>query len=114
MQYLCFVYIELKMAKRSFTIEKCEIKMDGVSRFESSTPSGAAAKASRRIFEQISDKKKDEIRFSLRETTQGSKNKLYRYIGIKRTLAEPKIVNIAGSQVVYNHEYKVKSCRVNV
>lgn len=103
------------MSKRSFTIEKSEVNLGNmVSRFESSTPSGAAAKAARRIFEKISDPKKDEIRFSLRETTQGSANKMYRYIGIKNKLAVPKVVNIAGNQVVYNHEYKVKSCRVNI
>ena len=100
--------------KRSFTIDNCEAKISGQTRFISKTPSAAAAKAARRIFKEVTNPKKDEIRFTLRETTQGSAGKLYRYIGIKRKLAEPKVVSIAGTNVTYTHTYHVKSCRLDI
>jgi hypothetical protein len=102
--------------KRFFTIDNSEIALSGNSRYESKTPGAAAAKAARRLFKESASKKstkmKDEIRFTLRETTQGSSGKLFRYIGIKRKLDEPKVVSIAGTNVTYTHTYHVKSCKI--
>lgn len=99
--------------KRSFTVDNCEVKISGSTRFLSKTPSSAAAKAARRIFKEVSNPKKEEVRFTLRETTQGSTGKLYRYIGIKKKLEQPKVVSIAGTNVTYTHTYHVKSCRLD-
>jgi len=98
---------------RSFTVEKSEVKTASESpRYVSKTPSGAAAKAARRIFAEIKDTKKTEVRFTIRETTLGSANKEYRYIGIRQKLEKPKVVAIAGKEISITHEFKVKSCRI--
>ena len=97
--------------KRSFAIEKSEVSISTESRFISRTPYAAAAKAARRIFE-VAPAKKQEVRFVLRETTQGSTGKAFKYIGIKEKLSKPRVVSIAGNDVVYNHKYTVKSCKV--
>jgi hypothetical protein len=98
--------------KRSFTIEDSEVPVPGSTRFISSSPSGAAAKAARRVFKEIKNAKKTEVRLTLRETTQGSAGKSFRYIGIKEKLDEPKVVAINGSSITYTHSYKVKSCNI--
>lgn len=84
---------------------------DSSSRYIARTPLAAAAKAARRIFSNVTGNKK-EIRFTLRETTQESKGKLYKYIAIKEKLSTPKVVNLNGNEITYNHSYKVKSCKI--
>ncbi len=102
----------MESGQRSFTIEQSEIKMgESSSRYIARTPLAAAAKAARRIFANVTGKKK-EVRFTLRETTQDSKAKLYKYIALKEKLDTPKIVKLAGNDVTYNHTYKVKSCKI--
>jgi len=99
---------------RSFTIDKCEVTLSSeTSRYISKTPAGAAAKAARRIFSSIKNTKKEEVRFTLRETTQGSSGKMYRYIGIREKFDEPKIIRISGKDVAITHKFKVKSCRLD-
>jgi len=98
--------------KRSFTIENSEVPVPGSTRFLSSSPGGAAAKAARRVFNEVKSAKKSEVRFTLRETTQGSAGKSFRYIGVKEKLNEPKVVSINGSSITYTHSYKVKSCNL--
>lgn len=101
-------------SQRSFTIEKCEVSTSSdSSRYISKTPGGAAAKAARRIFAGIKNVKKTEVRFTIRETTQGSTGKMYRYIGIREKLDKPKIVVIAGKEVPIKHKFTVKSCRLD-
>jgi hypothetical protein len=100
---------------RSFTVEKSEVSLPSDSpRFISKTPSGAAAKIARRMFAALKGKNKgkEELRFTIRETTQGTSGKLYRYIGIREKLAQPKVTVIAGKEIVRTHSYKVKSCRL--
>jgi hypothetical protein len=103
--------------KRSFTIESAEIKvpLQYQGRFESKTPSGAAAKATRRLFQFLKEdnptSKKSEIRFVLRETTQGSAKKEYHYIGIKRALETPREITRGSATITVTHEYKVKACQ---
>lgn len=102
----------MESGQRSFTIEQSEIKMpEASSRYIGRSPIAAAAKAARRIFANTSVNKR-EVRFNLRETTQGSAGKTYRYIGVKEKLATPKVVTLNGNEVTYNHSYKVKSCKV--
>ncbi len=98
---------------RSFTVEKSEVKTASESpRYVSKTPGAAAAKAARRIFAEIKDAKKTEVRFSIRETTQDSAKKEYKYIGIRQKLDKPKVLAIAGKDISITHEFKVKSCRI--
>ena len=99
---------------RSFTIEKSEVHLpdDATSRYISKTPSGAASKAARRLFTLTKDNKV-EIRFTLRETTQGSNGKMYRYIGIRQKFDNPKVVSLGGKEVSYSQIVKVKSCRMD-
>jgi len=99
--------------KRSFTVVKNEGAALKDTRYVSSAPYSAAAKAARRLFAELPAKStKDEIRFTIRETTQGSAAKEFRYVALKRQLDKPKVVLIAGTTVTYHHEYKVKSCRI--
>jgi hypothetical protein len=103
----------MEAGKRSFTIDQSEVKLgeDSSSRYIARTPLAAAAKAARRIFANVTGKKQ-EVRFTLRETTQDSKGKLYKYIALKQKLDKPKVVNLNGNEVTYNHTYKVKSCKI--
>jgi len=102
----------MESGQRSFTIEQSEIKLgDTSSRYIARTPLAAASKAARRIFANITGNKK-EVRFTLRETTQDSKGKMYKYIALKQKLDKPKVVNLNGTEVTYNHSYKVKSCKI--
>lgn len=102
--------------KRSFTIESAEIKLpeNYQGRFESKTPGGAALKATRRLFQILKDSssksRKTEIRFVLRETTQGSEKREYHYIGMKRKLSTPLQFPRGDVTITVSHEYKVKSC----
>jgi len=104
----------MEKSDRSFTIHKCEVAMPSeTSRYISKTPAGAAAKAARRIFASVKNTKKEQIRFTIRETTQGSAGKMYRYIGLREKFAEPKVINIGGKEVSITHNFKVKSCRLD-
>jgi hypothetical protein len=104
--------------KRNFTIESAEIKLpeDYQGRFESRTPGGAALKAARRLFAIAAKlrgaaKKKENIRFVLRETTIGSAKKEYNYIAMKRKLDAPVDITRGDVTITVTHEYKVKSCK---
>lgn len=104
----------MNTSDRSFTIIKCEVEIPSDNpRYVSKTPGSAAAKAARRIFASIKNKTKHEVRFTLKETTQGSSGKLFRYIGLKEKLSEPKVTVIAGKEIVRTHVFKVKSCRLD-
>lgn len=104
----------MNSADRSFTIVDCEVKSPSDNpRYVSKTPGGAAAKAARRIFATIKNKSKNQVRFTLKETTQGSAGNQYRYIGMKEKLAEPKVTVLAGKEIIRTHVFKVKSCRLD-
>ncbi len=104
----------MEKAERSFTVIKSEVGMPSESsRYISKTPSGAAAKAARRIFDNAKSAKKTEIRFTIQETTQGSANKMYRYIGKREKFDKPKIVVLAGKEIPITHKFSVKSCRLD-
>lgn len=96
------------MTERFFTVEKSEIDKTG-GRYSSSGPYNAAAKAARALFKEA-PAKKSEIRFTLRETTQGSQGKSYTYIGVKTKLAHPKVIVRGDKEIKIKHEYSVKSC----
>jgi hypothetical protein len=97
--------------KRSFTVEDSEVKVTANTRYKSTTPRGAALKAVRHMYDNGATKK--EIKFTIRETTQGSDKKEYSYYGAKFDLKTPKEVKIGNTTVTYNHVYEVRRCGPN-
>lgn len=105
----------IEMSKRSFTVESAtglNIPQNASMRYISSTPYAAAAKATRRLYSLADDQKKklSQIRFILRETTQGMGSKTFKYIGVRRKYDKPVVVSLNGKEIVYNYGYNVKSC----
>lgn len=96
---------------RSFTIEKSDIGETG-GRFMGNEPYQVASKVARSLFKSASEhkKKKTEIRFTIRETTEGSAKKLFTYIGMKKSLHKPIIVKRGDTEIKIRHTYHVKSC----
>lgn len=98
----------MKGDKRSFTIDHAEVSVKEGGRFISTGPWNAAKKAIKQIYQEGAKKK--EIRFTLRETTQGSAGKEYAYIGAKFKLETPKVLRLGSSEITYNYEYEVRRC----
>jgi hypothetical protein len=101
--------------KRHFVIEASSIKLpkgyQGL--FESSSPYSAASKAAHSIF-RLSKTKKTSVSFTIRESTQGSKKKEYKYTGTKTKYATPKDTgrkDAAGKPILAKHEYSIKSAK---
>lgn len=95
---------------RSFTVESSEIGVSG-GRYMAKSPYNAAVKAARMLFREQTGKK-TKIRFKLKETTRDSVGKTFEYIGVKSTLAEPKVVVRGNSEITITHSYSVKSCKL--
>jgi hypothetical protein len=90
---------------RNFTVEFCELlDMGGI--FKGRSPGQAARKATRKLF-KISPNKK-EIKFTLREMTQGSEKKQYKYVGTKKVLDVPKVIQRGPITITVTTEYLVK------
>ena len=90
---------------RNFTVEFCELlNMGGI--FKGKTPGQAARKAARKLF-KISPKKK-QIKFVLREMTQGSEKKEYKYVATKNVLDTPKVIQRGPVTITVTTEYIVK------
>ncbi len=90
--------------KRSFTIIDFPKKGSEYGRYLANTPQRAASKAFTqlaRIINLKNENNKNHMVFSIRETSQGSDNKIYTYIGTRVELAEPIVKTIAGKKVVY-------------
>lgn len=102
------------MSKRSFTIDHAEVPTTDFSnsRFESREPRGAAMKAARRLFDIFPKKK--EIKFTIRETTQGSAGRKYTYYGLREKLEKPVVLQLGDREVTYEHKYKVRSCGMTI
>lgn len=96
------------MSERFFTVESSETHKTG-GRYSGSTPSSAAVKAARVLFREHGGKKK-EIRFTIRETTQGSEGKSFTYIGEKTKLRKPRVIIRGDTEIKIKHVYSVKSC----
>lgn len=103
--------------KRSFAISSAEIPLPSnyQGRFESKVPRNAGLKAARRLFEIAGESrkfaKKEEIRFTLRETTAGSNNREFHYIGVKHKLDTPKEIKRGDVVITVAHEYNVRVCK---
>lgn len=105
----------IEVSKRSFTVESASgitIPNDATMRYISKTPYAAAAKATKRLY-SLADKQKKkpkQIRFVLRETTQGAGSKTYTYIGTRQHYETPVVISLNGKNVTYKHYYDVRSC----
>lgn len=98
------------MSTRTFTIESSETNVRG-GRYTGKSPYTVALKAARALFRDASvGANKKQIRFSLRETTRGSTNNTYTYIGEREKLPEEKIIVRGDKQIRITHTYRVKSC----
>ncbi len=96
--------------ERFFTVDSSEIHVTG-GRFKAKSPYNAAVKAARMLFKEQTGKK-TKIRFVLRETTRAGEGKSFEYIGMKSTLAQPKVVVRGDSEITIRHAYSVKSCKM--
>jgi len=94
--------------KRTFTIDHSEVSVKEGGRFVSNSPWSAAKKAIKQIYKEGAKKK--EIRFTIRETTQGSEGKEFAYIGAKFDLKTPKVVRLGNTEVTYTTDYEVRRC----
>jgi hypothetical protein len=100
---------------RSFTIQGSSIGFEGAS-YVSSSPSGAAKKAARKLFTLVEKdtqyKRFDDekvIQFILRETTLNSKHKTYAYDAKKIKFSTPVALPIKdknGNPLMVEYEYK--------
>lgn len=93
--------------QRSFTVEASSLGKVG-GRYESKSPSGAAAKAATQIFNDTGTKQKT-IKVQLREMTQGSKNhnKLKAYEATR--VDDYKTVTINGREITFRKTISLKS-----
>lgn len=102
----------MKEGYRSFTIVHISSKSKGKKskeggRYISRTASGAAAKAFNRECKSSKIKGQCTLAVVLRETTQGSKKKLYRFRGKRVKLDKPLILGVPGSEYKVHYETKV-------
>lgn len=97
---------------RSFTIVKSDVDVDG-GRYTGKAPYNVAAKVARALFDAIKGKKHQhhEIRFTIRETTDGSAKKEFTYIGMKKRLHKAIVVKRGDVEITIHHKYHVKSCQ---
>lgn len=96
---------------RSFTIEsvyknKTKLNYSG-GRYISASPSSAAKKAFTNIYNSLNTNGKMSLIITIRETTQDSNKKLYKY-KVSR-VKEIKTIERDGVNITYNFSTKVKS-----
>jgi len=77
-------------------------------RYISKTPSSAAKKAARRLFQKAS-KNTRELTVYIRKTTRGCKREIYRYKAVLEVLKTPLVVNKEGTQIEVKNKIKVIS-----
>lgn len=97
---------------RSFTIEKIQkiqggtLKYSG-GRFISETPSGAAKKAFTKAYHSINATGPLSLKIQIRETTQGSLHKVYKYKVTRKS--ELNTIERNNEIITYNFITKIKS-----
>lgn len=90
---------------RNFVIEFCAVEgLSGI--FKGKTPGQAAKKVACKLFKLTP--RSQEVKFKIRETTQGSAKKVYTYIGTKHVFPEPKVIKRGNVEITITAEYKVK------
>jgi len=91
--------------ERSFTVEASSVGEVG-GRYINRSPRRAASKAARIILDGLPSKqKRSEIRLQLRETTRGSKDKLFAYRA--RSTDIRKTINRGGKDILITQEIKM-------
>lgn len=96
-------------SNRSFTVTKCNVKCDNSEggRYMGKIPSQAARKAGRAL---LKSSKKKQLKFTIRETTQGSNQKEFTYTATKVKLDKPQVIVRGDSKITVTHEYLVRAC----
>jgi hypothetical protein len=89
---------------RTFVIVTSTGKEKG--RYVSKTPAGAAKKVGGRILKQRGHK---SVTVRVRETTAGSKKKLYTYAVMQVKLNQKKVVLRDGKRIVYEYKTVIKA-----
>jgi hypothetical protein len=109
----------MKKGYRSFTIIRIKSNSKGKKtkeggRYISQTPSGAAKKAFNQECKSSKIRGQCTLLIILRETTQGSKKKLYRYYMKRIKLAKPIILEKDGNKIKIQYKTKaIKMKKVN-
>jgi hypothetical protein len=97
---------------RTFTIDNSCIKVQG-GRYKSSSPLSAARKAATRLFKKAKSmsayKTSRKLTFSIRETTEGSKKKIFHYKVERVKLAKPIEREINGVKIINHFKIKIKT-----
>ena len=92
---------------RSFTILDYPHNGENYSRYIAKTPKRAAQKAFTKLSRKINLKNTDQknlLIFTIKETTQNSPNKEYKYAGMRVELAEPLVKIRDGKRIVYRYK----------
>lgn len=96
--------LKQKSAHRTFVIVSSTGKEKG--RYVSKTPAGAAKKVGGRLL-KTKNQKSTTVR--VRETTAGSKKKLYTYVVMHVKLAQKKVVLRDGKRITYEFKTVIKA-----
>jgi hypothetical protein len=89
---------------RTFVIVSANGKEKG--RYISKTPAGAAKKVGGRLLKKKGQK---SATVRVRETTAGSKKKLYTYVVMHMKLPQKKVVQRDGKKIVYEYKTVIKA-----
>jgi hypothetical protein len=102
--------------KKSYKIVHSSVKLPEDykgGRFMSDSPTAAAPKAVKSIFQQAAKMKgkgkaakTQTVKFTIQETTRGSAHKEFSYVGEKVKLAKPKIMVRGGVEIKIEYSYK--------
>ena len=91
---------------RSFTIIDFPANGKTYGRYKSDSPKRAAQKAFTQLSRMIDLKnsnKKNLLVFSIKETTNNSNNKQYKYVGTRVELHEPVVIKKNGKMIISLH-----------
>jgi len=106
----------MKGDSRSFTTAGSGIGYEG-GRYISNSPTDAASKAGRKLWERVEKDKKysafksrTSIKLILRETTAGSNKKSYYYNVSREAKKTPTVFKRGNVEIVSKWNYVVKSC----
>lgn len=94
---------------RSFTVQASDLKNVGGGRYMAKTPLGAAKKAFTQLCRKNNTQTCSNKKFVLKETTKGSKNKEYKYVGSRNKLSKP--IKVPTNYYLVKYKSVVKSLK---
>ena len=101
-----------KKEMRHFKVVSVEGSKKEFGSYDGRTPLQAGSKAFKQICIKMSKNKNScKYKFTIKETTNGSKKKEYKYSGEYKKLATPRVKMFGKTKVVSTHERKVKSMK---